>query len=225
MTDNTGSDDPTSSQGASAAGETPAADGKDDSSGAETPAPRKGSKLGAVKELAFLVAIGVATAFLLQSFVIKPFWIPSESMENTLLVGDRVIVNRLDGDVERGDVVVFKGWDGADTIKRVIGKGGDAVKCCDDKRRITVNGHPLDEEAYLYPGDYPSDPFEVKVPQGRLWLMGDHRSQSVDSRDHHEYTGDGSISEDDVTGRAFAIFWPLSRATFLSTPETFTKLP
>ncbi|GII91429.1 signal peptidase I [Sinosporangium siamense] len=226
-TENIGPDEPASPQRGAGSAETPESAEKADSDAQESAEPpkKKRGKRGAVVELLALVVVGVVTAMLLQAFVVKPFWIPSESMENTLLVSDRVLVNRLDGTTERGDIVVFKGWDGLDTIKRVIGVGGDTIKCCDDKQRITVNGHPLEEKSYIHPDDFPSDPFEVKVPQGRLWLMGDHRSRSVDSRSHQEAKGDGTISEDDVIGHAFAIYWPLSRAKFLSTPDSFSKLP
>ena len=193
-----------------------------DENAQETPSPRKG---GGWRESVLLTASGVVVAVLLHLFVIGSFWIPSESMENTLLRGDRVIVNKLSGTPERGDVVVFKGWDGTDWIKRVIGVPGDTVKCCDAKRRILVNGVPLDED-YLYPGDYPSgEEFEVKVPPGRLWVMGDHRTASADSRAHQEDRFHGTIPIDSVVGRAFAIYWPLSRVGLLSRPETFEKVP
>ncbi|MEV6864724.1 signal peptidase I [Streptosporangium subroseum] len=185
---------------------------------------KKSSGKGGLRESIFLLVCGVVVALLLQAFVFQSFWIPSESMENTLVEHDRVIVNKLHGASERGDIVVFKGWNNEDTIKRVIAIGGDTVKCCDAQKRITVNGVPIDEKDYLYSMDFPSgDPFEKVVPQGRLWVMGDHRTASADSRDHEEHEGEGTISEDDVVGRAFAIYWPFSRATILSTPETFTK--
>ncbi|GAA3444872.1 signal peptidase I [Planomonospora venezuelensis] len=184
----------------------------------------KPSRKGGLRETLFLLVSGVVVALLLQAFVFQSFWIPSESMENTLLVGDRVVVNKLHGAVERGDVVVFKGWDGKDTIKRVIAIGGDTVKCCDAQKRITVNGVPLDEKAYLHPDDFPSgDEFEKVVPEGRLWVMGDHRAASHDSRGHEEQEANGAILEEDVIGRAVAIYWPFSRAAVLSTPDTFTQ--
>ncbi|GAA3099011.1 signal peptidase I [Streptosporangium carneum] len=186
---------------------------------------KKGSRKSGLAESAFLLLAGVVVALLLQAFVIGSYRIPSESMENTLIEGDRVVVNKLHGETERGDVVVFKGWQGDDTIKRVIAVGGDTVKCCDAKRRITVNGVPLDEKAYLHPDDFPSgDKFEKVVPEGRLWVMGDHRSASADSRTHEEMEGEGTISEKAVIGRAFAIYWPFSRVRLFSTPETFSKV-
>ncbi|MEN3540005.1 signal peptidase I [Microbispora sp. ZYX-F-249] len=192
----------------------------------DRPAKKKGS--GLLETLLYVLG-GVVVALLVHAFLLQSFYIPSESMQNTLLVDDYVVVNKLAyklGPVERGDIVVFKGWDGEDTIKRVIGVGGDHVKCCDAKRRITVNGTPLDEEnKYLYPGVYPSGrDFDVKVPKGRLWLMGDHRNNSADSRSNMENGYQGTVSEDDVIGRAFLRYWPLNRISFLSRPETFSAV-
>ncbi|GHH67702.1 signal peptidase I [Streptosporangium violaceochromogenes] len=217
------------SDGASPSEGPPGSDGSPGEETAENTAPgkraAKTSGKGGLRESLFLLAVGVAVAVLLQTFVFRSFYIPSESMENTLLEGDRVIVNKLHGEIERGDLVVFRGWRGEDTIKRVIAVGGDTVKCCDARGRITVNGVPLDEGAYLHPDDFPSgDRFEKAVPKGRLWLMGDHRSASADSRTHEEMEGEGTISEKAVVGRAVAIYWPFSRATLLSTPETFGKV-
>jgi signal peptidase I len=185
----------------------------------------KEKKKGSFRETLLLLIMGVGIALLLQAFVVGSFYIPSESMENTLLINDRVFVNKLAGAPERGDIVVFKGWNGEDTIKRVIGVGGDRVKCCDAQKRITVNGTPLDEKSYLYPGDFASgDEFDVKVPAGKLWLMGDHRSASADSRAHMQEPGQGFISEDAVIGKAVVRYWPLSRGYLFSRPDIFDKV-
>ncbi|MEV6034987.1 signal peptidase I [Nonomuraea sp. NPDC052116] len=186
----------------------------------------KEKKKGGFRETVLLLVLGVGIALLLQAFVVGSFYIPSVSMENTLLVNDRVFVNKLAGKPERGDIVVFKGWNtGEDTIKRVIGVGGDKVVCCDSKKRITVNGTPLEETSYLYPGDYASgDKFNVTVPPGKLWLMGDHRSASADSRAHMDEAGGGFISENDVIGKAVVRYWPLSRGYLFSRPDTFDKV-
>lgn len=189
-------------------------------------AKRKGKgKGGGWLESVLLIAGGVVVALLLRTFVIGTFWIPSESMEDTLIENDRVIINRLSGPPQRGDVVVFKGWDGIEWIKRVIAVGGDTVKCCDSKHRLSVNGVPVDED-YLHPGDYASgESFEVKVPKGRLWVMGDHRVASRDSRAYMKDKYSGTISEDAVLGRAWAVYWPPSRMKLLSTPKAFEKIP
>ncbi len=193
--------------------------------------------------LAGLVLSAVLAA-LVSAFVVQPFIIPSGSMEGTLQVGDRVLVNKLayafGHDVQRGDIVVFDGTgsfaaEGAsagglggllrsaaaavglaksaetDYVKRVIGVGGDHVRCCDAQGRIEVNGDPLDEP-YLFPGDKPSNVmFDIEVPEGRLWVMGDHRSDSADSREYLGSPGGGTVPEDQVIGRVEWIGWPPSR--------------
>jgi signal peptidase I len=207
------------------------------------------------RELPVLVVIALVLAFLLKTFLIQAFFIPSGSMENTLQVGDRVMVNKLAytlGDIQRGDVIVFNGvdsWDpeievadtgnpitralqsvagafgfaGAsekDYIKRVIGLPGDRVKCCDKNGQLTVNGVPIDEP-YLFDGNKPSnDPFDIRVPDDRLWVMGDHRAASSDSRAHIGDPGGGAIPIDSVVGRAFVIIWPFSDTSFLTRPDT-----
>jgi signal peptidase I len=95
-------------------------------------------------------------------------------------------------------------------VKRAIGVGGDRVVCCDESGRIEVNGEPLDEP-YLYPGNAPSEQrFDVLVPQGHLWLMGDHRAASADSRAHLGDPGGGMVPYDQTIGRVFAKIWPPS---------------
>jgi signal peptidase I len=109
-------------------------------------------------------------------------------------------------------------------IKRVIGLPGDKVACCDAQGRVTVNGIPLTEQSYLYPGDAPSEiRFNIVVPPGRLWVMGDHRLISDDSRDHLGEPGGGTVPENAVIGRAFVIIWPISRWRILPIPATFEK--
>jgi len=112
-----------------------------------------------------------------------------------------------------------------DYIKRVIGVPGDHVVCCTAKGQITVNGVPLSEKSYLYPGNPPSmTKFNIRVPPGRLWVMGDHRNVSYDSRGHMEDPGGGTIPESQVVGRAFLILWPPSRFRVLPIPATFNQL-
>lgn len=202
------------------------------------------------------IAVALGVVLLVTTFLVKPFSIPSGSMENTLQVGDRVLVNRAVfkiRDIERGDVVVFDGsgsfvppqvapdrdpitgalvWvgqsfglvapDSTDFIKRVIGTGGDRVTCCDAQGQLTVNGAPLVED-YLFPGDAPSlQPFDVEVPDGMLWVMGDHRSASADSRSHMGDPGGGFVPEPSVVGRAMTVVWPVSRIQNIPLPEYAT---
>jgi len=210
------------------------------------------------RELPVLVGIALVLALVIKAFAVQAFYIPSASMEDTLKIGDRVLVNKIvyhTRDIERGDIVVFNGldsWDpevtyseptnpvskvlhaigGAfglvpgekDYIKRVIGVPGDRVRCCDASGRVTVNGHPIEETSYLYSGNKPSgQPFDVPVPPGRLWVMGDHREVSYDSRGHLGDPGSGTIPEDRVIGRAFVVVWPPSRVKMLPIPETFEQ--
>lgn len=184
-----------------------------------------------------VILVVLLISVLVRVYLIGIYAIPTGSMENTLGLGDRVAVAKWrGGTVQRGDVVVFDGrttWgpvtgaapgpleqaigavDGHDPadvyIKRVIGVGGDHVACCDAQGRVTVNGTGIDEP-YIYPGDAPSETrFDVHVPAGRVWLMGDHRSNSADSRFHLASRGGGTVSVDDVIGPVLFRYWPVSR--------------
>lgn len=195
------------------------------------------------KELPILLGVAILVAVLVRAFVLQTFFIPSPSMENTLKIDDRVLVNKLvyhTRSPQRGEVIVFKApleWSGnpagEDFIKRVIGVGGDRVVCCDEQDRLVINGTPLDEP-YIFSvdgqRDKPADQeFDVQVPEGRLGVMGDHRSASGDSLEHYQQSGQNiqsaTIPEDDVVGRAFTIFWPFDRATLLTVPEEFDAIP
>ncbi|MCX5035070.1 signal peptidase I [Streptomyces coelicoflavus] len=170
---------------------------------------------------------------LLSTFVLRPFQIPSGSMERGLRIGDRVLVNKLayrfDGRPQRGDIVVFDGtglFGDGDYIKRVVGVGGDHVVCCDEEGRVRVNGQSVDESAFLYPGDRPSTvPFDVVVPDGTLFVLGDHRADSSDSRDHLGSPGGGMVPLDEVIGRADWIVWPFGHATHLDRPDAYARVP
>ncbi|WP_447040250.1 signal peptidase I [Streptomyces sp. DSM 118878] len=176
----------------------------------------------------FLLCVG--TLLLVSAFVVQPFQIPSGSMEPAFRVGDRVLVNKLayrfGSEPRRGDVVVFDGsgyFGDADYIKRVVGVGGDRVVC--ERGRIEVNGAPVDEP-FLYPGDAPSQvPFDVVVPEGSLFLLGDHRSDSSDSRDHLGRPGGGMVPVSEVIGRADWIAWPVGHWTSLDRPDSYARVP
>jgi signal peptidase I len=195
------------------------------------------------RELPILLAVAVVVAVLVRAFVLQTFYIPSESMERTLLINDRVLVNKLVYDFRgphRGEVIVFqapRSWrsDPAeeDFIKRVIGVPGDHVVCCDAQQHLMVNGYSL-TEPYIYAGDdgvadvASEQPFDITVPANRLWVMGDHRSHSGDSREQYLRTRDvagSTIATDAVVGRAFVIFWPVTRTSWLSAPDIFAKVP
>jgi signal peptidase I len=245
---------------AGAARDEPAQDGAsgpDGSSGSDLPPRKKRKRRSFWRELPILVAIALLLAVVIKTFFIQAFWIPSGSMENTLLINDRVLVNKVIyhiRGIHRGDIVVFNGdgsWDpgtvptngnifqqfadgfasmfgfgtpGDILIKRVIGLPGDHVACCDADGRVTVNSVPLNEQSYLYPGSAPSViRFNITVPSGRLWVMGDNRLLSDDSRLHQGDPGGGTIPESAVIGRAFIIIWPTSRWSFLSIPATFEQ--
>lgn len=177
--------------------------------------------------------LGLVFLLLLNTFVVQPFQIPSGSMEQGLRVGDRVLVNKLayrfGAEPRRGDVVVFDGtgyFGDADYIKRVVGVGGDHVVCCDEDGRIKVNGRAVDESTFLYPGDSPSSvPFDVDVPAGTLFLLGDHRGDSSDSRDHLGSPGGGMVPLDRVIGRAGWIVWPSGHWTSLDRPAAYARVP
>jgi signal peptidase I len=236
--------------------QTPSAD--PDPAGARTRGRRRtGKKRSFWREFPILVVIALLLAVVIKTYAVQAFFIPSGSMENTLEINDRVLVNKIVYHVRgihRGDIVVFNGdgsWDpgtvpvsgnfiqqfadgfasmfgfgrpGDILIKRVIGLPGDQVACCDAQGRVTVNGVPLTEQSYLFPGDAPSQMrFNIIVPPGRLWVMGDHRQISDDSRDHRGDPGDGTIPESAVIGRAFIIIWPLSHWRILPIPDTFEQ--
>jgi signal peptidase I len=112
-----------------------------------------------------------------------------------------------------------------DFVKRVIGLPGDRVLCCDSSGRLTVNGVAVDEP-YIFPGDKPSEStFDITVPANRLWVMGDHRSDSADSRAHLGSPGGGTVRVDDVIGRAAVTYWPLSRAGGFDHPAQLAGIP
>ncbi|MGW5251757.1 signal peptidase I [Streptomyces sp. NPDC004012] len=179
------------------------------------------------------VLVCLVFLFGLGAWVIQPFDIPSGSMEPGLRVGDRVLVNKLayrfGSKPERGDVVVFDGtgyFGSADYVKRVVGVGGDRVVCCDREGRLEVNGRSVDESSFLYPGNSPSDvPFDVVVPTCTLFVLGDHRRDSSDSRDHLGSPGGGMIPLGAVIGRADWVIRPSADLRHLSRPGAYGRVP
>jgi signal peptidase I len=222
--------------------------------------------LGAgLKELVIVVVLAMVLSFIVKTWLFQAFYIPSGSMENTLVRDDRVIVSKLTPgpfDLKRGDVVVFEDpgvpspWLGGlgetrstvggpfhealvfvgllpedsenHLIKRVIGLPGDHVQADGNSGKITVNGEEI-TEPYIKPGDAPSQgkKFDITVPAGRVWVMGDHRSDSSDSRWHDDGTGaTGSVPMDKIVGRALFVVWPIDHVTWLGVPErTFAEVP
>ncbi|WP_168583595.1 signal peptidase I [Gephyromycinifex aptenodytis] len=220
-----------------------------------------------LKEVVIVVVLAVVLSLIAKTWLVQSFWIPSASMNTTLVRDDRVIVSKLTPGpfaLGHGDIVVFEdpgGWldpgvkpaeqtgvtasinhaltwvgllpedKGNHLIKRVIGLPGDRVQCCSADGRLIVNGTAI-TEPYVNFGDEPSEiNFDITVPAGKVWVMGDHRSDSRDSRYQPE-NGPGGLSEagtvpiDRVVGRAFAVVWPLTNLQWLGEPkETFAKVP
>ncbi|MGP7960734.1 signal peptidase I [Sanguibacter sp. A247] len=226
-------------------------------------ASRPRSRLMAtVRETVIILVSALVLSFVVKTFLVQPFMIPSESMEDTLVAGDRVLVSKLTPgpfDISRGDVVVFKdpgGWldgvavsradnmptwlstpltivglrpqdAGEHLIKRVVGLPGDTVTCCTDGGQVSVNGVPLEESSYLAAGAVPSQTeFDVTVPDGNLWVLGDNRQHSGDSRFNGGSRGGGFVPIDNVVGVAFAKVWPIDRVSLMRNPgDVFADVP
>lgn len=227
------------------------------------PRPRgKGWKLF-LRDVLLIFLAALVISFLIKTFLIRSFYIPSSSMENTLQIDDRIIVNQLVPElmpIEHGDVVVFRdpgGWltpsieeppnwfvgaidsvlafvgltapDSNDhLIKRVIGLPGDEVHCCNDLGQLEVNGVPLDEPYIVLPDGTTKatrDDFDVTVPEGHLWVMGDNRYNSADSSFHRDDPGGGFVPIENVVGRALFISWPADHWAWLDNyPLTFADV-
>lgn len=224
---------------------------------------KKSGCLSWLGELVFIVVTALVLSAILRAFVFQIFEIPSGSMENTLQVNDRVFTSKINDFERGSIVVFedHASWLGTSTkeigpvrkglefigvlpssstrhlIKRVIGMPGDVVRCCGEDGRLSINGVPLDEP-YLFKLNgvpvAPSDePFEITVPAGRIFVMGDHRNASGDSRLHlcDEPVGDqprgmtAFVPLDHVVGPATAIVTPLNRMQRLRTPESFAQIP
>jgi signal peptidase I len=201
--------------------------------------------------IALVLAIGIKYFFVQAFYIPSPSMEPMFIKNDRILV--QKVSYWGSKDPHRGDIVVFKdpgNWlnedetraatnpvtrtleavglypSGGHLVKRVIGVGGDRVKCCDPEGRVTVNGKAIDESSYLPKGTMPSeDPFDVRVPEGHLWVMGDNRSNSADSRAHMGEPGGGFVADDLVVGKVWALIWPWKRAKWVHTPDTFKAIP
>ncbi|MFF4835687.1 signal peptidase I [Streptomyces sp. NPDC001315] len=231
---------------------------EDHGSGGSASGPRKPRSFW--KELPILIGIALVLALLIKTFLVQAFSIPSDSMQNTLQQGDRVLVDKFTpwfgSEPERGEVVVFHdpdnwlageptanpnalqtflSWIGLmpsaeekDLIKRVIGVGGDTVEC-NGTGPLKVNGKALDDKSFVYAGNTPctvddqGGQFKVKVPKGYIWVMGDHRQNSRDSRYNQNDKNHGMVPVDQVVGRAIVKAWPINRWGTLPVPDTFDQ--
>lgn len=211
------------------------------------------SALTFLKDLAIIVVSALVISFVIKTFLFRSFYIPSASMENTLLVNDRIIVNELVPDLvplQHGDVVVFSdpgGWlsasnlaepdlftqaidtifavvglGGSDSedhlVKRLIGLPGDHVTCCTPQGHIEVNDVVVNEPYIKVPSEESAASgveFDIVVPEDSLWVMGDNRYNSADSRYNQDQPGKGFVPIDKVVGRAFVVSWPFARWSWL----------
>ncbi|MET9345123.1 signal peptidase I [Streptomyces termitum] len=190
---------------------------------------RLGSVLsGLVVAVGCLLFLG---GFVVGALLYRPYTVPSDSMTPTLAVGSKVLAQRIDGtDVKRGDIVVFEDplWGGVPMVKRVVAVGGDTVACCGEGDRLTVNGTPVDEP-YLAPGldgspRASAEDFSATVPDGSLFLLGDDRFTSLDSRTHLEDAAQGSVPRTSVVARVDAVVWP-APGSLVERPAGFAALP
>ncbi|MFF3177396.1 signal peptidase I [Streptomyces sp. NPDC057900] len=185
---------------------------------------RLGGKLSGL-----VVAVGCVLflgGFAWAAVVYRPYTVPTESMTPTVNAGDRVLAQRVDGsEVRRGDVVVFTdpAWGDMPMVKRVVGVGGDKVACCEKDGRLTINGIPVAEPYLRSDGPASANGFTAQVPKGQLFLLGDDRLVSLDSRVHLEDGGQGSVPRSAVTARVDAVAWPLG--SMVERPGAFAALP
>ncbi|MFE3829275.1 signal peptidase I [Streptomyces sp. NPDC059092] len=194
---------------------------------------RKNSGHGRLDSVLSGLAVAVGCVLFLGGFVwaaveYRPYTVPTNSMDPTVKAGDRVLAQRISGgDVRRGDVVVFTDseWGDLPMVKRVVGVGGDTISCCDASGRLTVNGKPV-EEPYvrgMLGGRASLTDFDATVPEGQLFLLGDERSGSLDSRVHLQDPTQGSVPRTAVDARVDAVAWPLGG--MIGRPAAFAALP
>ncbi|MFE5829489.1 signal peptidase I [Streptomyces sp. NPDC056508] len=225
---------------------------RDDEAGGSGRAPKKQrsfwKELPLLVGIALVLALLIKT-FLVQAFSIPSESMMNTLKKGDRVLVDK-LTPWFGSEPERGEVVVFHdpgGWletaetpkpnvvqkflsfiglmpsaEEKDLIKRVIAVGGDTVSC-KEGGKVVLNGVPLDETSYLYPGSVPcQDSFgPIKVPEGRIWVMGDNRQNSLDSRFHQELPGGGTVAEDLVVGRAVVVAWPVTRWATLPVPGIF----
>ncbi|KUL39794.1 signal peptidase [Streptomyces sp. NRRL F-4489] len=177
------------------------------------------------------VAVGCVLflgGFVWGALIYRPYTVPTDSMSPTIAPGARVLAEKVNGsEIHRGDIVVFKDstWGDLPMVKRVVGVGGDHVACCTKKGLLTVNGTPV-EEPYLQGGG-PASPigFRAVVPTGQLFLLGDHRNDSMDSRVHLTDGDHGAVPRSAVDARVDARAWPLGSAGMMERPQSFAAFP
>ncbi|WP_233549712.1 signal peptidase I [Cellulomonas rhizosphaerae] len=222
----------------------------------------RSSGMSFLRETVIILVSALVLSLIVKTFLVQAFFIPSGSMNDTLIKNDRILVSKLTPgpfDLHRGDVVVFKDpnhWLGDEVedtptgpvgtvvrdalsfiglypedagehlVKRLIGLPGDHVACEGAGKPVTVNGVAIDEP-YLAPGAQPSEfAFDIVVPPNSIWVMGDNRQHSADSRWHQGEPGGGSVPVDNVVGVAFVIVWPADHWDLLRNPgDTFADVP
>lgn len=209
-----------------------------------------------IREILIILAIAIVVSFVIRTFFFRAFLIPSGSMEETLQINDRIFVNLVvdsEDQLDRGDVVVFEdhhGWlppvesspnalyktleiiglypssSEQHLVKRIIGMSGDHITVNEETQNLVVNGTEI-QEPYLYPGVNGSDTmFDVTVPEGKMWMMGDHRDASGDSRSHTNGPNQGFVDAEQVVGRAEVIAWPVNRWSSAGSDNTpFEHVP
>jgi signal peptidase I len=178
--------------------------------------------------------IAMIGGFLVLAVQYRPYSVPTDSMQPTIKPGDVVLAHPVKpADIGRGDIVVFNDplWEGSDLVKRVVGIGGDTVACCDSSGRITVDGHPVTEPytrqsggAGTAVGSFGHATFSAVVPPGRLFLLGDNRAVSQDSR-FHLTLDDGTVAAGQVVARVEGTAWPLGDAGAIARTDAFDAVP
>ncbi len=206
------------------------------------------------RELVLVIVVALVASALLRAFVVQAFYVPTGSMLPEIQLHDKILVSRIGGIHRGEVVVFKDpgGWIPPDEkspppgpihralafigvlpessddhlVKRVIGLPGDHVVCCNKQGRLRINGQGIDESDYLFQGDARADDlsFNVIVPAGHIFVLGDHRYDSGDSSRHLPSQG-AFVPENLVTGRAMAVIWPLSDAHVMSIPAAFKEIP